>query len=393
MSGTQQAAIVIERISFGFSLDKNNKNHENTPKSYIFGKDNTMTVKRSDIKGKIGNPAQLGGIETSIIDNGPAKGTRIAWINTGSGLMYKAVIDRGLDIVDAFYNGISLSWISHAGITAPRPGTDRALEWLWTFPGGLVTTCGLTHIGGPQGTGVDEVGLHGKISNIPATLQSIDQPDPAIGKMDFSITALMKESRVFGPHLELKRTISGTLGDPAIKINDILTNRHNSSASIMLLYHCNLGYPLIDEGADIFFKGKCVSRAAVSGDDPIFASRHNYKKIPAPLTSHKGYGEACGFVTPKGDTRGNCVAGVYNKKLGFALAVKFNNKQLPKLANWQHWGPGEYVTGLEPGTNWPIGSAAAKKQKELTTLRPNQSKNFDLTLEIITDKTTIKKML
>ena len=47
------------------------------------------------------NPAQLGGIETSVLDNGPGRGVRVAWVNTGGGLRYKVVIDRGLDIADA----------------------------------------------------------------------------------------------------------------------------------------------------------------------------------------------------------------------------------------------------------------------------------------------------
>ncbi|MEJ2705105.1 MAG: DUF4432 family protein, partial [Sedimentisphaerales bacterium] len=65
---------------------------------------------------KVGNVAQVGGIETSVLDNGPGKGTRIAWVNTGGGLRYKVVIDRGLDIVEAFYDRHSLAWLSHAGV-------------------------------------------------------------------------------------------------------------------------------------------------------------------------------------------------------------------------------------------------------------------------------------
>ena len=37
-------------------------------------------------KNKISNVSQLGGIETSVLDNGLGRGTRIAWINTGSGI-------------------------------------------------------------------------------------------------------------------------------------------------------------------------------------------------------------------------------------------------------------------------------------------------------------------
>ena len=50
---------------------------------------------------KVGNYTQIGGIETSVLDNGPGRGTRIAWVNTGSGLRYRVIIDRGLDIADA----------------------------------------------------------------------------------------------------------------------------------------------------------------------------------------------------------------------------------------------------------------------------------------------------
>ena len=92
-----------------------------------------MALKKAsfDWQDRVSNPAQVGGIETSILDNGLGKGTRIAWINTGSGLRYKVVIDRALDIVDAFHNQHSLAWLSHAGVTAPRP--DAESNWLIEF--------------------------------------------------------------------------------------------------------------------------------------------------------------------------------------------------------------------------------------------------------------------
>ncbi|HEY1056169.1 MAG TPA: DUF4432 family protein, partial [Emticicia sp.] len=100
-------------------------------------------------RNKISNPAQLGGIETSILDNGLGRGNRIAWINTGTGLRYKVILDRGMDIADAFYNQHSLAWLSHGGFPAPQPQSDKGIDWLRTFGGGLLTTCGLSHVGGP----------------------------------------------------------------------------------------------------------------------------------------------------------------------------------------------------------------------------------------------------
>ena len=131
--------------------------------------------------GKISNHAQVGGIETSVLDNGPGRGTRIAWINTGTGLRYKIVIDRAMDIADAFFNQYSLTWLSNSGITPPQPFSDKGIDWLRTFGGGLVTTCGLSHVGGPEKDEHGERGLHGEISNTPAEIESIIQPDPASG--------------------------------------------------------------------------------------------------------------------------------------------------------------------------------------------------------------------
>ena len=94
-------------------------------------------------RGKISNPAQLGGIETSILDNGQGRGTRIAWINTGAGLRYKVIIDRAMDIADASFNQHGLSRLSHLGTSGPQPFSDRGVEWLRTFGGGLLVTCWL----------------------------------------------------------------------------------------------------------------------------------------------------------------------------------------------------------------------------------------------------------
>jgi len=341
---------------------------------------------------KVINFAQIGGIETSILDNGLGRGNRIAWVNTGSGLRYKVVIDRGLDIADAFYNQHSLAWLSHSGVTAPRPDANRGLEWLRSFAGGLVTTCGLTHVGGPESDEFGERGLHGRISNIPASVESIIQPDLPAEKLEMSVTAVVKESCVFGPNLELRRTISSRLGEPAIRIHDVVTNLGNTPAPHMILYHCNFGWPLVDEGTQIIWKGKCTSRG-LDMDNAIFNSKHNFRKCQKPIESHRGGGEACGFIDVTPDKNGLCTVGLYNQRLNLAVAIKYNKKQLPCLANWQHFGPGEYVTALEPGTNPPIGQAKAREQKELIHIRPGASKTYDLEMTILTDKRQINHLL
>ncbi len=339
---------------------------------------------------RICNAAQVGGIETSVLDDGLGRGTRIAWVNTGSGLRYKVVLDRAMDIVDAFYGEYSLAWLSHGGITAPRPDACQGLEWLTTFAGGLLTTCGLTHVGGPEQDEHGSRGLHGRISNLPASVESITQPDPVGGRVEMSLAGRIVQSRVFGPSLELRRTISGRLGEPVIRIRDVVTNHGSERVPHMLLYHCNFGWPLVDEGAQILYHGECRSRG-LPMDDAVFNERRDYRRCSGPMESHRGGGEGCGFIEAQADRDGWVTTGLVNSKLGLGLMLRYSKKTLPCLSNWQHWGMGDYVCALEPGTNYPIGQAAARAQNKLVFLAPGRSRTYDLEFRILSVKEDIRR--
>ena len=349
-----------------------------------------MDLKKQPWYKKISSASQLGGIETSVLDNGAGRGTRIAWINTGSGLRYKVVIDRAMDIADAFYNQHSLAWLSHVGITSPQPFSNHGMDWINTFGGGLLTTCGLTHVGGPETDEYGERGLHGGISNLPAEIESIIQPDPVRGKMEMSITGRIKQTKVFGPSLELRRTISGSLGKADISIQDSIVNAGNTPVPHMLLYHFNFGWPLADEGSDILWKG---SWQALTGNPTIFKEGNSFRKCPPPLDQHDGTGEEVAIINPDEDAGGKCACALLNLKLGLAVALHFKKSQLPWLTNWQHWGKGEYVVGLEPGTNPPIGQSKARRQNQLIFLAPGEVKNYEIEMEIIDNENSIHEFL
>jgi hypothetical protein len=333
-----------------------------------------------DLK-KISNHVQLGGIETSVLDNGLGKGTRIAWINTGTGLRYKVLIDRAMDISEAFYNEHSLAWISPLGVTPPQPFSDKNLGWLRTFGGGLLTTCGLDHVGGPEADEFGERGIHGLISNIPAEIISIIQPDLLTGNLEFSITGLIKQVKIFGPNYLLKRTISGKIGEAKIHIYDQVINVGNTIAPHMLLYHFNFGWPLADAGSEIFWKGK-ITKTRGNVNTQLFAKNEG-KILPEILNEHASNGEEVAFIDGSADEEGICEAGIFNKNLGFGIKLIYTKAQLPWLTNWQHFAENEYVTGIEPGTHPPIGQAAAREVGSLIFLQSKESKQYELTLEII----------
>lgn len=336
-------------------------------------------------KDKISNHQQLGGIELSVLDNGHGRGCRVAWVNTGGGLRFKVVLDRAMDIADAFYNQHSLAWISHLGVTVANPCTTAGIGWLNSFGGGLLATCGLTHAGFPEKDENGERGLHDRVGNIPAVLESIIQPDLRRDAPEMSVTGkVMQSSTIAGPHLELRRTISARLGSSKITIRDEVTNRGNVPAPHMLLYHFNFGWPLVDEGADIVWKGKWQSRGGAANDFIFNEGNYpNLKKCLPPIKEHLGSGEAVGYLDIEADAAGICEAGIRNEKLGLAVMLSFSKRQLPWVMNWQHFGKKEYVVGIEPSTHTLLGRSAAQKNGTLVMLEPEETRSYKIEVEAI----------
>lgn len=337
-------------------------------------------------KNKVSNSTQVGGIETSVLDNGPGRGNRIAWINTGSGLRFKVVLDRAMDITETFMDAHSLAWISHHGTVAPQASANHGVEWLRSFGGGLMTTCGLDHAGGPEEDEYGTRGLHGEISNIPAEIISVMQPDLHSDDDTMSITGRMLQSTVFGPHLELIRTISSRLGQAEIHIHDKIRNLGNTPTPHMMLYHLNFGWPLVDQGAKILWEGDWKARDS-DMDRHIFNKNHNFRICQDVLEEHRKGGESVAFIDPHADHDGNYQFGLHNSKLGLEVQVTANKNQLPALTNWQHFGEREYVLGLEPGTNHPIGQSAARKADQLRMLEPDETVEYNLSFQVKRIKT------
>jgi hypothetical protein len=317
------------------------------------------------------NPAQLGGIETSVLDNGPGRGVRIAWVNTGGGLRYKVLIDRGLDILDAEFLGQSLTWHSPTGPVAPSFAYSRGMDWLRGFFGGLLVSCGPLNAGAPFAEDGKEYGLHGTHSHTPATVEFITNPDPLRGKYEMNITGLVRTARVFGPNIELRRTLSSTLGEPGIRIYDQFTNRGNEPAPHAWLLHINFGYPLLEPEASVYcYRGKLTQR-----DDSAawFAPGRDFRTAPPPLEPHRGTGEVFTYIEPEPDADGNVICGLVNRKRGFGVRIEYPAADFARLGNWQHWGPaGSYTGALEPMTGGVEGRPVDWQRGWKVMLAPGQ---------------------
>ncbi len=341
------------------------------------------------------NPAQAGGIESYVFNEGEARGTRALAVNTGGGLRYRVLPDRGLDIEQAFFNQWSLTFLSHKGITPPTRALDRGLDWLKGFPVGLLTTCGPTNIGGPTTDNGEEVGLHGPHSNTAATIESILQPDPRQGKLDMSITGIVRHGGFYGPCIELRRTIASRLGENWIEVTDELFNAGNQDQPHGWLLHINLGYPLCDQGAIFCYDAAKIAPLPDPATEKWFSAKNAaYKKMPAPLKQHAGPTSYVAYVYPRPtDKAGLATVGVVNKKLNLGLAIRYNTRQFPRLAHWQHYGEREYVCALEPANGGVEGRDKDRQRGWLDSLPAGGRKSYNYRIEVLTDKSALADLL
>ena len=205
----------------------------------IFGKE----ISREEIHQKTGDISQLGGIKYYEMIDGVSRGVRGIDIKSPCGLDMTVLPDRGMDISNLSYMSTPISWRSTTRDTSNTYYESSGLEWLRTFFGGLVTTCGLTHMGAPDIDEGEELGLHGRISNISAENVCMD------GKWEGDsykmwVKGKVREARVYGDKLELERKITTWMDQPKVILEDVVENIGSQTSPLMVLYHVNIGYPV-----------------------------------------------------------------------------------------------------------------------------------------------------
>ncbi|MDB5295939.1 MAG: hypothetical protein JWO31_1922 [Phycisphaerales bacterium] len=351
---------------------------------------------------KFVHPAQAGGIERYVIDDGAGRGIRALCVNTGGGLRYRLLPDRGLDVDQAYFGPHSLAFLSHRGPSAPAGGIERGIDWLGKFPGGLLTSCGPFGVGAPVTDAGEDLPLHGPHSNTPAEIESVVQPDPHAGRLQMSVTGVLRYGRLFGPNVTLRRTVRSTLGANAIEVTDEFTNPGNTPAPHAWLLHINLGYPLVDAGATFCYRARVEDGTVQPLPNPVARARFtpgggdggrsagggavpDYKRVPPPLDAHRGAVEAVAYLTPKAGPDSQVTVGLVNDVLGLGLAIDYDPTAFPRCVNWQHWGPGEYVTALEPTNGSVEGRATDRANGTLDSLPPRGSKTYRYTIRVVSD--------
>ncbi len=310
-------------------------------------------------------------------------------VYNASGLEFSVLAGRGLDIASARFCGCSLAWLSPTGETHPAyfdHEGENGTGWLRSFYGGLVTTCGLTYAGAAGKDGDRMYGLHGRAANTPA--YNVAWKGEWQGN-DYLLTVegRIREAVVFGENLELHRTITTKLGSNVICINDKVANLGYQTTEHMMLYHINVGFPLVTKHSYLVSPSTTVmprDAEAVIGLETA-ADFHE----PSP-----GYKEKVYFHSFPADMHTVQTAIVnpllpVNGLTGLALAVRFQQNQLPRFIEWKMMGQGAYVVGMEPANCLVFGRSAERDSGGLQNIEPGEIRSYNLELEIIAGQENI----
>ncbi|MBM3700713.1 MAG: DUF4432 family protein [Actinobacteria bacterium] len=354
----------------------------------LYGKD----YAKQELLKKVGDISQLGGIMLSEMADGQARGVRFAELRNACGIDMRILIDRGMDISDLRFNSVPLAWKSSVKETSPAYYDKEGFEWLRTFYGGLLITCGLTYAGAPNNDNGEELGLHGMIANIAAENINIDNGWEGNNYI-LTIKGTVRQSKVFFENLELKRKITVPMDEAKIIIHDSIENLSSRTTPLMIIYHMNFGFPLLDGTSYILgAQGKpypITDEAAKNIDD--------FSKFAEPL---KDFSEHvfCHDIPAGSDGYSNIalVNEGFNSGQGLGILLKYKKETLPYLNQWKQAGCGEYVLGLEPANCKTYGRKLAREKGELEFIEPGEVKDYKLELDIlkdIADIDRIKKLL
>jgi len=333
---------------------------------FLFGRHMT---KREFLE-RFADVSQVGGIRSFTLNEGRAKGIDALEVNTGAGLRFTVLKDRGLDIGWADYKSVPIGFISKAGISSSLHFEHKMAELHRVFGPGLLTTCGLRNIGIPCVVNGEEFAQHGRVHNAPAeNISAEGYWDGDEYKM--VIKGEMREANLFGESLRLIRKIETTLGSSTFKLTDTVVNQALHEEDVCILYHINFGYPLVDEGASI------VLPSAQILHDTSKEHMGPWTKEIARLDEPRVNAGRAYFMGIEDE---DIKVGIRNEKLESmkGIYLRYKKSQLPSFTIWRNLTPGDYVVGLEPGTANPEGREQLLDKGQMVKLAPMEEKRFEI---------------
>jgi galactose mutarotase-like enzyme len=328
-------------------------------------------------------------LEWKTLQTGRSQGVQTLTIDTGR---VRAIIvpTRGMGLWRLHAGGWDFGWQS------PMPGPvhpqwvpimdPSGLGWLEGFDE-LLVRCGLHSNGAPefQPNGSLLHPLHGRIANLPAHALSVSV-DPRAGTLD--VLGHVDESRFLIRNLSLQVHYHFKAGHAETSIVDTVTNRTSKPSSMQLLYHINVGQPILEAGSTVHASLRCLAPRNAHAAQSI----DTWNQYLPPTD---GFAEQVYFAESAHDPNHWSHAVLADSQRTKGLAVHYDGRTLPYLSLWKNTAAVEdgYVTGIEPGTGFPNPRSFEESQARVVPLAPGESRSFRLRLEPVVDADRLEQII
>lgn len=341
---------------------------------------------KADLLAHVGDISQVARVKPYRLVEGMEDGVLALDVTTGSGLDYTVLPSRGMDISAASYNGRSLAWRSATSDTHPAyfdHEGEGGRGWLRGFYGGLVVTCGLTWAGANAVENGLQYGLHGRISNLPATNVSWDgawEGDEYV----LTVRGKMRQATVFGENLQLTRTITSRLGEKRLFVHDVVENMGVKRTEHMMLYHINIGFPVVNDNARLL----SPTVVATPRDEIARNGGERYARFQPPQA---GFDEQAYFHQFASTEDGKITTAIVDDGTpsadggapGIGVYCTFSTAELPRFIEWKMMDAGTYVVGMEPANCMVMGRPHDRADGTLQFLEPGEIREYHVEIGVL----------
>jgi hypothetical protein len=350
-----------------------------------------QTFSRHELARRVGDFSQLFGVELLSHSDGRERALRILRFRTGSGLSFDIMVDRAMDLGGMTLRGVPIGWRSPTGFRSPwlhEVDAEDGLGWLRSFSG-MMNSCGLDHIMGatedtaehycyPDRARVFHT-LHGRISYQPARLTGYGERWEG-DRCYLYAEGEIRQAAMYGENLILERRIEVEVGSDTVTFHDRVRNLGFYATPHALLYHINLGWPVVDKQTRLVapiqstpfmvHDPKATDIGPIEQADPqfrFFQQVYEHEIVAEDDGTARAALINDSFQTPAGET-------------GVALEIAYDGRAMPALFQWQNLQEGNYVVAIEPATVHGGTRSDWKERGELQILEHDDQREYRLAI-------------
>ena len=362
----------------------------------LFGK----SLTRRELAAYCSDPSLLFGVDLLECQDGPERGLRVLRFRTGGGLDFDVMLDRAMDIGVMRFGGLPIGWHGPAGFrhgALHEAEADGGLGWARSVCG-LMTTCGLDHIHAPdRDTAAHfhydlkdhlDYPLHGRISFAPARLRAYGVDWDGDEAVVFA-EAEIRQATLFGEYLSLNRRIEAAVGGQSVRVLDTVTNQGFDPTPHGILYHVNLGFPVLDPATELW--ADIADTPFVLRDPDANPRFHDAPTAPFEqrVFEHD--------VRPGKDNKthvalANRAVVLPTGARGFALELAYDPQSLPAFHQWQYFQAGNYVTAIEPTTASAGSRSDWIKSGQMPALEAQEARHYLLEFHCHCGERSLEKL-